>query len=471
MTKYYKKWREFLTEREVLEPDFPDRMEYTDEAKAVMAAQQQMYRDSYTISDDPSVPHGASAQVWLKDIKERYPELSDDEVIDRYKNEILPGIESALEVEPEVRDPAKNWIDARATGGKSGIRMGPRHQPYIDFNPHETTLQASNAWPRSLPFAPVFGHETAHVIDARSGQEGDPGDSSQAREKRRRYTKHGDRISDSHATAAWRQRDKFELAFPGISDLNLDRFDPESSRSPTGPALPHALQISEPYADILQLRALYNKQHQQGLRSTPFFTGQDMKKLKLGVDLPAVRGSAVGGDLGELINTMKKPGLSDQDLADILNTIAMADTPERPMVTEKLIFDKWRNYLKEEKKVDSNKIAKAVICDGNKVLLLKRSAHLKKHAGEWDLPGGHILEGEDAQDGLQREVWEETGLMVRRPEKLYSQGRNTYYKARLPQKRVSLSSEHVDYKMVDIRDLENYNLSSKYIDAVRRAYK
>ena len=121
--------------------------------------------------------------------------------------------------------------------------------------------------------------------------------------------------------------------------------------------------------------------------------------------------------------------------------------------------------------MDSNKIAKAVIYDGNKVLILKRSGNLEKHPNEWDLPGGHIIEGEDMQDGLQREVWEETGLVVVVPEKLYSQGRNTYYKVQLPQKKIHLSDEHTEHKMVDDRDLESYDLPQKYIDAIKRAFK
>lgn len=121
--------------------------------------------------------------------------------------------------------------------------------------------------------------------------------------------------------------------------------------------------------------------------------------------------------------------------------------------------------------MNSPKIAKAIVYDGNKVLILKRSEHIDKHPGEWDLPGGHIIEGEDMQDGLLREVWEETGLRINHPEKLYSQGRDTYYKAPLPQKKVSLSNEHTDHKIVDLRDLKNYDLPSKYVDAITRAFK
>ena len=138
----------------------------------------------------------------------------------------------------------------------------------------------------------------------------------------------------------------------------------------------------------------------------------------------------------------------------------------------KFLFENWRGYLKEDKKMDSKKIAKAVIRDGNKVLILKRAPHLEKFPSEWDLPGGHTMEGEDVLTGLQREVWEETALILINPSELYSQGNNTYFKALLPNTgKISLSKEHTDYLLADIRDLENYDLPSKYANAIKRAFK
>ena len=139
----------------------------------------------------------------------------------------------------------------------------------------------------------------------------------------------------------------------------------------------------------------------------------------------------------------------------------------------KLLLENWRRFLFEEREedMDSKKIAKIVLYDGNKVLLLKRSPHLKKYPGEWDLPGGHLIVGEDIMTGLQREVWEETGLTIRSPEKTYSQSRYTYFKAQLPTGGIKLSKEHTNYKMVDMANLDNYDLPSKYANAVRRAFK
>ncbi len=52
----------------------------------------------------------------------------------------------------------------------------------------------------------------------------------------------------------------------------------------------------------------------------------------------------------------------------------------------------------------------AVVIDGTKVLLVRRSQEPLK--GEWSLPGGALELGETLQQGVVREVLEETGLIV-----------------------------------------------------------
>jgi 8-oxo-dGTP diphosphatase len=52
----------------------------------------------------------------------------------------------------------------------------------------------------------------------------------------------------------------------------------------------------------------------------------------------------------------------------------------------------------------------AVVIDGGKVLLVRRGHEPLK--GEWSLPGGALELGETLQQGLVREVLEETGLTV-----------------------------------------------------------
>jgi 8-oxo-dGTP diphosphatase len=52
----------------------------------------------------------------------------------------------------------------------------------------------------------------------------------------------------------------------------------------------------------------------------------------------------------------------------------------------------------------------AVVIDGTKVLLVRRGQEPLK--GQWSLPGGALELGETLQQGVAREVLEETGLVV-----------------------------------------------------------
>jgi ADP-ribose pyrophosphatase YjhB (NUDIX family) len=54
-------------------------------------------------------------------------------------------------------------------------------------------------------------------------------------------------------------------------------------------------------------------------------------------------------------------------------------------------------------------IGGVLVRDGN-VLLCRRGREPKK--GQWDLPGGFLELGESAEEGLRREIREETGLEV-----------------------------------------------------------
>ena len=71
---------------------------------------------------------------------------------------------------------------------------------------------------------------------------------------------------------------------------------------------------------------------------------------------------------------------------------------------------------------DSDKVAKGIIADSSgKILLLKRTDGTKR----WDLPGGHVKEVElergyqGITDGYEREVAEETGLLVPNEQEIY----------------------------------------------------
>ncbi len=44
------------------------------------------------------------------------------------------------------------------------------------------------------------------------------------------------------------------------------------------------------------------------------------------------------------------------------------------------------------------------------IILTKRPSTMRKHAGQWALPGGAMDEGETAEQAALRELWEEVGL-------------------------------------------------------------
>ncbi len=119
-------------------------------------------------------------------------------------------------------------------------------------------------------------------------------------------------------------------------------------------------------------------------------------------------------------------------------------------------------------KKDTDKIAKAVVMKDGKALLLKRSNYMKKYAGEWDLPGGHVQEEESIEDGLRREVEEETGLKIKAPKQLSSDGRMHYYRADADDSDIELSDEHTEHKFVSAEDLEEMEIPSKYMKPLKQ---
>lgn len=100
-------------------------------------------------------------------------------------------------------------------------------------------------------------------------------------------------------------------------------------------------------------------------------------------------------------------------------------------------------------------VAKAIIINSeNKVLFLKRSEYTKKFAGEWDLPGGHLREGESLVAGLVREVKEETSLNIEQAVFVKKQKNLHFFKCKFKEQKISLSKEHTEFKFMEISELE-----------------
>jgi 8-oxo-dGTP diphosphatase len=58
-------------------------------------------------------------------------------------------------------------------------------------------------------------------------------------------------------------------------------------------------------------------------------------------------------------------------------------------------------------------VGRAVIKDEDRILLVQRAHDDKRNPGMWEFPGGKIDANEDLMAGVVREVFEETGLVVR----------------------------------------------------------
>ncbi|MEA4972302.1 hypothetical protein SDC9_111799 [bioreactor metagenome] len=126
--------------------------------------------------------------------------------------------------------------------------------------------------------------------------------------------------------------------------------------------------------------------------------------------------------------------------------------------------------------------AKAVIVNGDKVLLLKRSENEMKTSllyknEAWDLPGGSIRFHENCTEGLLREITEETSVKVKivKPLGIFDVIKNqlhmticTYlciYKGG----EVLLSDEHDAYFWLSIDDAEEMSVPRWILKDMKRA--
>jgi 8-oxo-dGTP diphosphatase len=58
-------------------------------------------------------------------------------------------------------------------------------------------------------------------------------------------------------------------------------------------------------------------------------------------------------------------------------------------------------------------VAKALVVNNNKILILRRSSSDVRRPLQWDIPGGAIEEGEDIKQACVREIAEESGIVLK----------------------------------------------------------
>jgi mutator protein MutT len=125
----------------------------------------------------------------------------------------------------------------------------------------------------------------------------------------------------------------------------------------------------------------------------------------------------------------------------------------------------------------------AVVIDGTKVLLVRRGNEPLK--GEWSLPGGALEVGETLQQGVVREVFEETGVTVApagvieildRIVKDEESGRVRYhyvlidFVCRVISGSPSVGSDADEVRWVDRAALEEYRLAPVTVRVIEKAF-
>jgi len=105
---------------------------------------------------------------------------------------------------------------------------------------------------------------------------------------------------------------------------------------------------------------------------------------------------------------------------------------------------------------------KALIKKSDKYLILLRSDNHPVFGGYWDLPGGRLEDGEELEEGLKREVNEETSLdidvsdRIFKPEMTVFDKPTTFYVYEIANYSgaVTLSKDHSEFRWVTVKELK-----------------
>lgn len=124
-----------------------------------------------------------------------------------------------------------------------------------------------------------------------------------------------------------------------------------------------------------------------------------------------------------------------------------------------------------------------VINSKQEVLILRRSASDNRRPLQWDLPGGHLDDGEALDKGVLREVLEETGLSVADASLVFSKteyrvwngGEGSvlfmFFAVHTQETTVTLSEEHDQYEWVPIDNANEkfeYSLHREFLEYITK---
>jgi hypothetical protein len=359
-------------------------------------ASAELYDLSYKLDPTGAGQHGGGARAWIRKLQ-RMPGASymginnPRDATAYYKTFILPQLTRAGRPE---------FVDHTSPDHGSFF-----HRPADEIGEKTRTPGAGTAWmqtgrlgaPGQKKYTPIAHHEVAHSTQIINPYEG--GDA-------RGYTEWalGEEAAGQIADlSSWQDRELRDI-FPGML---------EQGRHQDWESVGHAERPWEIHAGLTGQRALNTAHWEQGLRDTPDFTADDITTMRImgrkASDTTAFQSEegvmaqelAYGAhvqdpsevllnpffpesqtpymldnrDLYAALYYLSNQGLTDQQIADRLNRIAVAPTQQQQapaeipqsqpgdprlsggqetasMFTEglgKRLFDNWRNYLKEDK--------------------------------------------------------------------------------------------------------------------------
>lgn len=120
---------------------------------------------------------------------------------------------------------------------------------------------------------------------------------------------------------------------------------------------------------------------------------------------------------------------------------------------------------------------KGFISCKDKYLFIKKVSNGSKNQGFWELPGGGLNFGELPEDGLTREIREETGLniAVLKPIITWSFLKNNNkqvigitYLCEAKNEKVTISEEHEDFAWVKKEDFDNIDLLPELKEDIKK---
>ena len=166
-----------------------------------------------------------------------------------------------------------------------------------------------------------------------------------------------------------------------------------------------------------------------------------------------------------LLKTLNSLVHHDDDLEEIeaAKNVGIKTVISEPYKTKNL------NIKESHEPEDTHKVSKVIIKDDDGYILILQRAEGNNN---WDLPGGHIQEGESAQEGCKREAREETNLNLPLLSPSSKHRNVTFYTANKPKGKGKIklqSDEHRNYKWIKPQDISKFTMRSHIQMAIKDA--